>query len=64
MKVIDVSVPLRLITVPGQVATITTTTTSSVEIVRNKLDRLETLKILTDRIMYEDAELLRRLAKL
>jgi hypothetical protein len=65
MKVIEITVPLRLIAAPGQVAAVTVTaTTSSVEIMRDKLDRLGTLKILTDQIMREDAELLRKLAKL
>ena len=63
MKVIDVTTPIRLIMISGQVATVTTTTTTLVETARNKLDRLETLKVLTDRIMHEDAELLRELAK-
>ena len=64
MKIIDINVPIHLIALPGQVASVTTTTTTTVETVRTKLDRLETLKILTDRIMHEDAELLRQLAKL
>lgn len=64
MKILGVATEMSLITILGQVF-ITTTSAPAVTVIGdNKLDRLETLKLLTDRIMHEDAELLRELAKL
>jgi hypothetical protein len=54
---------MSLIVLANQTVSLTTTAASSIEIAGNKLDRLDTLQVLTDRIMHEDAELLRTLAK-
>jgi hypothetical protein len=63
MKFSIVSTDCSLITLPTQVS-VTTIAAPMHTIAGSKLDRLETLKVLTDRILHEDAELLRELAKL
>ena len=63
MKLVNTPSWMSLIVLANQTVSLTTTAASSIEIAGNKLDRLDTLQVLTDRIMHEDAELLRTLAK-
>jgi len=64
MKLINAVSQMSSIVLANYTVSVTSTTAaSSASIAPNKLGRLETLQVLTDRIMHEDAELLRALAK-
>ena len=64
MKISSTVTQISVITLPTTHVSVTTTSSPTQVVTGSKLNRLETLKFLTDRILHEDAELLRELAKL